>query len=199
MPYLVKHWEYFLTVEAELTNCARYVAFTEDNYLCYSNEFAKVILLAASEVDSIFQEMCTHLGTKADKIHKYRPVLVERFPKLISCRLSIERYRLDMQPWKGWSESKNPDWWSASYNKLKHDRFKYFKNATLISALNAVAAQFLAVQLYHLAFHGETITVDIAQNSALFRNKRHPADRGGARWTYGDPFSYVDDEPVDGQ
>ncbi len=153
MPTRVKHWEYFLTVESELVTCARYVAFTEDNYLCYSNEFAKVILLAASEVDSIFQELCKHLGKPATKINQYHPVLVQRFPKIKACQLSIERYRLDFQPWEDWAAAKSPAWWSASYNKLKHDRFANFKSATLSSALNAVAAQFLAAQLYHTAVH----------------------------------------------
>lgn len=154
MPITPKHWNYFLTVEAELLACTRYVEFSCDNYSCYSNEFSKIIVLAASEVDSIFQEICEHLSpaSKYNNIANFYPVITNKFPHISECEVSIARYQLNIQPWKNWTSSQRPDWWSKGYNKLKHERSANFKNATLLFALNAVGAQFLALQLYHYAF-----------------------------------------------
>ncbi|MCY1513968.1 hypothetical protein D9M68_484930 [compost metagenome] len=197
MPTTPKHWNYFLAVEAELIACARYIEFSEDNFACYSNELAKLIVLAAAEVDSIFHELCVHLKPRAQAktINDYYPILVERYPRLVECEIAIPRYQLALQPWKDWTAEQRPDWWSKSYNKLKHERSAYFSNATLGAALNATAAQFLALQLYHHAVHGEHVSVDFSTRSALFETKQHEADQSSMCWSYGDPFAHL--EPRD--
>ena len=185
-----KHWNYFLAVEAELVACARYVEFSPANYACYSNEFAKLIVLAASEVDSIFQELCRHLDSsaKAERITDYYSVLLAEYPLLTQCEVAISRYRLTIQPWKDWTPNQRPDWWSQSYNKLKHERYANLLSATLEAALNAVGAQFLALQLYHHTTNNEHVSVDLSMRSALFGLKLPDTYKGGAFWGYGDPF-----------
>lgn len=193
MPTTPKHWNYFLAVEAELVACTRYVEFAEANFSCYSNEFAKLIVLASAEVDSIFQELCNHLlpGARADGIRAYYPILLDRYPLLTRCEIAIPRYQLALQPWKDWTEDQRPDWWSKSYNKLKHERSANFHSATLEAALNAASAQFLALQLYHHAVHGEHVSVDLSTRSALFAPKMPENYKGGTFWGYGDPFDYL--------
>lgn len=193
MPNTPKHWNYFLTVEAELLACTRYVEFAEPNFACYSNEFAKLIVLAASEVDSIFQELCAHLNpsARASKINDYYPILSESYPLLTRCEVSISRYQLSLQPWKNWTINERPNWWSKSYNKLKHERYANFASATLEATLNAVGAQFLALQLYHHSVFGEYVSVDLSMRSALFGPKLPDTYKGGAFWSYGNPFANV--------
>ncbi|MEA9562453.1 hypothetical protein [Xanthomonas campestris] len=193
MPTTPKHWNYFLAVETELVACARYVEFSRQNYACYSNEFAKLILLAASEVDSIWQELCAHLNPygKAEKITEYHPILVAQYPLLTQCEIAIPRYQLNFCPWKGWTSGQRPDWWSKSYNKLKHERTSHFSAATLEAALNAVGAQFLALQLFHHATVGEHVSVDLSMRSALFAPRLPDAYKGGTFWGYGDPFAHL--------
>lgn len=193
MPATPKHWNYFLAVEAELVSCARYVEFSKENFGCYSNEFSKLIVLAASEVDSIWHELCKYLSplSKAKKITGYYAVLLEQYPLLTQCEVAIPRYQLTFCPWKGWTEDQRPDWWSKSYNKLKHERHANFSSATLEATLNAVGAQFLALQLYHHATHGEHVAVDLSMRSALFSPRVPDANRGGAFWSYGDPFDHL--------
>jgi len=193
MPIAPKHWNYFLAVEAELVACTRYVDFSPSNFLCYSNEFAKLIVLAGAEVDSIFQELCAHLqpSEKAEKITQYHPILLAQYPLLTQCEVAIARYHLTLQPWKNWSNTQRPNWWSQSYNKLKHERHAHFSSASLEAALNATAAQFLALQLYHHAVHNEHVSVDLSMRSALFGPKLPSSYRGGTFWSYGDPFSHL--------
>ncbi|RUR67350.1 hypothetical protein EJP67_09785 [Variovorax guangxiensis] len=193
MPTTPKHWNYFLAVEAELVACSRYVEFSPNNFLCYSNEFAKLIVLASAEVDSIFQELCKRLApsSKAEKITDYFPILMNAYPLLTQCEVAIARYQLALKPWQGWTTSQRPDWWSKSYNKLKHERSANFSNATLEAALNAIGAQFLALQLYHYAAHNEHVSVDLSMRSALFGPKMPDTYKGGTFWSYGDPFSHL--------
>ncbi|AEF98674.1 hypothetical protein [Methylomonas methanica] len=193
MPTIPKHWNYFLAVEAELVSCSRYVEFSKANFSCYSNEFAKLIVLAASEVDSIFQELCAHLepNQKAEKIIEYYPILLAKYPLLTDCEVAIDRYQLTLQPWKDWDRLKRPDWWSKSYNKLKHERYANFSSATLEAALNATGAQFLALQLYHHATNNEYVSVDFSMRSALFGPRLPDTYKGGTFWSYGNPFAHL--------
>jgi hypothetical protein len=193
VPTTPKHWNYFLSVETELVACARYVEFAEANFSCYSNEFAKLIMLAASEVDSIFQELCAYLNpsARADKINEYYPILLESYPLLTRCEIGIDRYQLSLKPWGDWTVSERPNWWSKSYNKLKHERYANFASATLEARLNAVGAQFLALQLYHRSVHKEDVSVDLSMRSALFGPKMPETYKGGTFWSYGDPFAHL--------
>ena len=63
----------------------------------------------------------------------------------------IPRYKICLQPWKEWSEKKSPYWWSKGYNKIKHERDKYFKEANLYNALNAVGG---LLYYYKECFYG---------------------------------------------
>lgn len=193
MPVPPKHWNYFLAVEAELVACSRYVEFSQANFTCYSNEFSKLIVLAASEVDSIWQELCAVLSpsSKADRISAYYPILLDRYPLLTKCEIAIPRYQLVLCPWGEWTPDRRPGWWSQSYNKLKHERHAHFQSATLEATLNAVAAQFLALQLYHHAVHCEHAVVDLSMRSALYAPRLPDSYKGGTFWSYGDPFDHL--------
>lgn len=190
-----KHWNYFLAVEAELVSCARYVEFSRANFACYSNEFAKLIVLAASEVDSIWQELCAVLdpSSKAGRIDAYYPILLSQYPMITKCEIAIPRYQLVLSPWRDWTFDKRPAWWSQSYNKLKHERHSHFQTATLEATINAVGAQFLALQLYHHAVYGEYVEVDFSMRSALFAPRLPDSYKGGMFLAYGDPFSHLNE------
>jgi hypothetical protein len=193
MPITPKHWNYFLGVESELVACTRFVEFTENNFSCYSNEFAKIIVLASAEVDSILRELCKEVNSasNAHNIAKYYPVLISRFPHFQKCKVDIPRYKLRIDPWENWTLDTRPDWWSKGYNKLKHERSENFSNASLKNALSAVGAQFLAVLHYHQHMHNESVSVDFSLRTALYSTCRPEADRSGMYWNYGEPWHHV--------
>lgn len=98
------------------------------------------------------------MPTAPKHCNDFLAVEAEHLPQ---CEVAIPRYQLILQPWKDWTEEERPDWWSKSYNKLKHQRHEYFANATLESVLNSVGAQLLVLQLYHYVATGEHVSVDI--------------------------------------
>ena len=197
MPERSKHWNYFLAVEADLMACSRYVEFAQPNFSCYSNEFAKLIILAGAEVDSILGELSEIIspGCKAGRITDYFPVVSQRFPKITQVEVSYPRFDLHVQPWDGWTAAKGPDWWSKSYNKLKHVRHDEFNSATLEAALKAVGSQFLMLQLYHLAKFGEDLSVEVSERNMLVWPRIPNWNKGGVFWAYGDPFDSLNPPP----
>jgi hypothetical protein len=61
--------------------------------------------------------------------------------------ITVPRYGLTFQPWADWANRVNPKWWK-SYNDVKHERNKHFKDATLENALNSLAG-LLIITLYY--------------------------------------------------
>lgn len=157
------HWNYFLALERDFEATSRYIEFCSDNLNCYSIEFAHLLLSASSEVDTLAKCICAIVkpDAKAGNIDDYRkiitdaekneilgfvkkdgkhPVAGEKYAhKLSDLKVCIPRYNLACVPWKSWGQEENPDWW-RSYNKVKHERNRYFNQATLRNTLFALAA-----------------------------------------------------------
>jgi len=142
------HWNYFLALEHDLEVVSRYVEFCKPNFNVYSIEFAHLLFAAASEVDDVAKLLCERLDPNAPRanIDQYRAVLTVRLRDLRTTEVSIPRYGLSFKPWSNWKGQENPLWW-RSYNKVKHQRDVYFKEATLKNALNALGA--LLILTYH--------------------------------------------------
>lgn len=165
------HWNYFLALEKDLETVSRYVEFCHDNLNTYSIELAHLLLSAASEVDTVAKCVCSLLvpHQKSDNINDYRgivkaseeneiygftkkkgklPVADEKHRhRLSDLKVYIPRYGLEFVPWRSWIKDKNPGWWH-SYNHVKHERNRYFREASLENALHALAALLTINYLY---------------------------------------------------
>jgi hypothetical protein len=152
------HWNYFLALEKDLEAVSRYIEFCPDNLKTYSIELAHLLLSAASEVDTLAKCICGILdpNAKPENINQYRSIIKateeseaygEKNPieaedlkhRLSALKVYVPRYSLEFVPWESWAKDKNPDWWH-SYNNVKHERNRYFNEATLGNALQALAA-----------------------------------------------------------
>jgi hypothetical protein len=156
--YNLPRWNYFRFLEKDLEACFRYVEPNAQHYSVHSDEFAKIILVACSEVENALQELAGFLEPK--KRHKdligLRNSILAHFPHLPLSIVSAPRYGLKMQPWAGW-DTNTPDWWTKGYNKLKHDRTGNPDVGTLAYALNALAA--LEVVLLYLYVHKYRVSI----------------------------------------
>jgi hypothetical protein len=139
------HWNYFLSVEADLERLSRYIEFDERNYPCFSIENARILIAAAAEVDVVCKQLCRKLdpASSADSIHKYRDEIVLAFPSIPSFEIQAPRHGLRLKPWDNWNNSSGvPAWWTA-YNKIKHHRDTEYHRASLKNVLNAVAGLYV--------------------------------------------------------
>ena len=184
-----KFWEYYLSIEADLANCSRFVEFVEANYMTYSTEFARIIVAAAAEIDNILAEISALLkpNAGAGTINRYYPIVFERFPNFAGCAVEVRRSHLFLEPWLEWNQHQSPRWWGQGYNKIKHDRTKYFKEANLINALQAVGALFLLILHYHLHVSNGPMSVELNRGAQLFTPAKAEGDRSGTYWFYGVP------------
>jgi hypothetical protein len=143
------YWEFFLSIEDELSRTTRYVEFNDDHLKVYSIAFSRILLASASEVDVVAKDMCRIIGPEKvpERITEYRPAILKRFPNFPTLEIKVPRHGMSQKPWEDWARGKSPPWWTA-YNKVKHERGRHYNMATLQNALGA-AAGLLCILLYY--------------------------------------------------
>lgn len=57
-------WCYFRIIESDLQNTSRFVEVCENNLKTYSSEFAKIIMITCSEIDSLCKMLCDFTDPK---------------------------------------------------------------------------------------------------------------------------------------
>jgi hypothetical protein len=135
------HWNYFLSIEADLIQLSRFIEFHDLNLDCFSLENVRILMAASAEVDVVCKQICQRLNpnSNADNIHQYRDAIASQYPNLLDFSVSLPRYGKQFTPWINWKNPQGvPDWWTA-YNKVKHERHTDFQKANLGNVLNAVA------------------------------------------------------------
>lgn len=144
-------WGYFLAIEQDLEQCTRYIQFDEKNYKMFSLEFARIIVASGAECDTVMKLLCEsiHGSGVSDSILERFRIVNSAYPKFVEHEIEIPRYGLSFTPWKTWSSTNSPDWWNNAYNKIKHERDKYFENANLENAILATAALLCTLRYYY--------------------------------------------------
>lgn len=144
------HWNYFLAIEKDLENLARYIEFSNANLGTYSIELTHILLSASSEVDIIMKQLCTLVQSNVttNNINEYKNVIQTQLATFINEEICIDRFGLSYKPWDNWNGTNNPDWW-RSYNNVKHQRNNHFNEANLQNTINAVGALLLTVIYYY--------------------------------------------------
>jgi hypothetical protein len=147
-PFGVTAVEGLLTVETMLHDVIRHVPFCENHRAVWSSHLARIILDAASQVDSVWKATAKLLDpgtarrlTLKDHFHKFGDLVANQSVVFFSGESPSV-----ISPFCAWQKSdfSVPPWWSA-YNSLKHDRFVNQTEATLGHAVDSVAALLLAI------------------------------------------------------
>jgi len=163
------HWRYFLSLEEDLHQLARFIEPSEKNFPTYSTELAALLLSAASEVDVLAKMICKKVkkDSKARNIGHYASTICKAYPRVGEFRVEIPKFGLKLQPWESWEEkSRNsPPWWKA-YNQVKHERNVHFDQANMKHSLNALAGLYVVLLYFYrdLALEGR-----LSPNPSLFR------------------------------
>lgn len=136
-------WNYYLALENDLAATSRYIepAGQED---VHSFEFAKILILACTEVESVFKLICVAAeGSEVGDISEYKRIILSKYPKIVDATAIISRLGKSIQPYSKWATGALP-WWSA-YQQVKHSREDHFYLASYRNAVNAIAALYIAV------------------------------------------------------
>lgn len=145
-------WNYFLVLESDFYNTTRFVEVNESNYETFSLEYTKLLLSICSEIDVICKELCKYIDSskRPKKINEYRPIIKNKFPKLETTKVTIEKFGIEILPWKEFNEDKTPIWWK-SYNNIKHDRIINYNEANQKNVIYSIAG-LLVLSLYLYKF-----------------------------------------------
>lgn len=158
-----KHWNYFLMLEEDLENTARFVEFHTDNYSTYSLELSRLLVAACGEVDTVLKQFCKRLNPEMKKkpnIEDYRRTIAHHYPGFSSLTVNIPRYGLAIEPWINWGNPnpKNPNWWKG-HNGIKHNRNSEFKEGNLKNVLNAMGGLYIALVCFYTGEQEEDLLV----------------------------------------
>lgn len=184
MTYSVE-WNYFLTIEEDFIKTIPFAEPSENNFDTYSTQYAKILLAAASETDTILKRLCKAIDPSCKKRSEqsYREFLVkEHKVPLYAAKTKILQYNLSSAPWESYEFEKpeTPDWWTA-YNKVKHHLDEGFKKATLKNALCSICGLFVSI-LFLSEKEGGRIPLSCApanRHRIGFRGKENPIDQYG--------------------
>lgn len=144
-------WNYYLSLERDMDNTSRYIEPLGQEDV-YSFEFAKLIILSCTEIESVFKKICFVITNNQveGNISSYKEIILGKYPKITKARVFVLRLGKILEPFKGWDEGKL-EWWTT-YQEVKHNRGEFFFKATYKYAVNSLAA------LYVLIFYLSKIT-----------------------------------------
>lgn len=143
-------WRYFLSLEDQFIRTLDYVDLSPDNSKTYSNEFAKLLLLAGSEVDVVAKQLCAQENPdwKREDIRDYAACINDAFDRKLHTQPVRFPYHLGERfPWKTWGnpEPTSPKWWRA-YNNVKHERDKHFPDANQENVVEAMCGLLVLIK-----------------------------------------------------
>jgi hypothetical protein len=143
------HWLYFLSIEKDVENLARYIEFSLANFNCYSIEIARLLMSSTQEIDVLLKQICAHHHNSSTNETGYRQFILNQYPNMNTIKVELPKYDLSFIPFQEWQNNVTPAWWTAN-NKVKHQRHSHFSNASLENLLKSVSALFLT-NLYFYA------------------------------------------------
>ena len=111
----------------------------------YSFEFAKILILSCTEIESVFKIMCKEItgNIVSGDMGSYKKTIMSRYPKITKAEVNINRLGRNLCPFQEW-ESGKLSWWEA-YQVVKHDRGARFSDATYINAVTALSALYILI------------------------------------------------------
>lgn len=162
--FSMRYWDYYCALESDCKHISRFIEFSDHNLKTNSIELTRLLLSSCSEIDVLFKEICSELADdrKAENINDYQEIIKEKLPELINEKVNIGFNFTEIQPFAAWNEDTTPNWWRM-HNKVKHERSKYYKEANLDNALNAVSALFLTVNYYYKIILEEKINESLTR------------------------------------
>lgn len=85
------YWNYFLALERDVENVARYIEFAQPNFEVFSIELAHLLFAASSEVDVVCKALCETISPHARRegINAYREILKTSLPRYVQTELAI--------------------------------------------------------------------------------------------------------------
>ena len=168
------YWEYFRALESDLAATNRWVDMGPDNFKTYSIEFARILIAAGSEIDSVLKRLCREIAPqeRPRSIDKYMPIVTDRYKRFSEFEINIPRFALrTFKPWELWGQKKTPLWWKPAFTDVKHNRHEHFVRANLGNCIHAVGALLIVLYYYYDASNPMMPIMDVSARPVLYSTK----------------------------
>lgn len=167
-------WQYFLTIEDDLSNTSRYLEPTgQEN--AFSFEFYKIIMLSCGEIETVLKRLCKvileeeGIDKECGNMGEYKGTILGKIPRIGDALVIVPRWHAkNIYPFSEWTTGKL-SWWEA-YTALKHNRSINFCNATYRNAVFSLAGLYILI-LYLYRFVGFDCKGD---DSKYFESNYYP-------------------------
>ena len=173
-----RHWHYFLSIEKEIINISEYIEIHSENFKTFSVSLTKTYLSICSEIDVILKLLCQNSNAERWRVVQdafpekeypdikvYKEFINQQYPNFKSIQINIPLYDIPITPWSNFAKGFNPEWWDK-YNKVKHLRNEFYKNANLKNVLHSAAG--LLVSLLFLYGLEKNLYIDETTETKLF-------------------------------
>ena len=136
-------WNYYLSLEKDIDNTSRYIE-PEGQENVYSFEFAKILILSCTEIESVLKMLCFEIsGENVGDIGRYKELIMGHYPQISEAEVVVKRWGKTIAPFEEWKTGKLT-WWDA-YQAVKHSRGGHFQEATYKNAVTALSALYLLI------------------------------------------------------
>lgn len=172
-------WHYFLKLESDFFETARYLGASTANDTACSIEFAQQIVCINTECEGIIKRICKAVDPKqpAANMGHYKRTLLKQFPKIHAAAVKIRQFNRTLKPFAGWNVAGGRlDWWNA-YQDTKYHRDHNFEKANLINTLEALCA-LLVLEMYLYALHSPEGAQSLEGTRLLWTPGMPRTDRG---------------------
>lgn len=162
-------------LEQKFIGTLSFVELAEENFPTYSIEYAHQFLAIGSELDTFFKVYCGFDLKKPRNIMDYTKYILDTYPEIKFQKINIADTEIHLCPYSSWEKfnatkpTDTLEWWKA-YNKVKHNRSGYLKNASLENTLNALAALYLIEMKYLQIIAKENQKIDEPDESSKIFN-----------------------------
>lgn len=147
-------WNYYLSLEKDIENTSRYIEPSGQENV-HSFEFAKLLVLSCTEIESVFKLICFEIsGKQVGDMGKYKELIMGNYPQISDAEVTIKRWGKTLSPYAEWKTGRL-SWWD-DYQSVKHSREGHFEKATYKNAATALAALYLSIfylsKITHISF-----------------------------------------------
>lgn len=173
-------WRYYLMLEKDFDNTSRYVE-PRGQENTYSFEFAKLLILVCTEIESIFKAICCEINmdNSCRNIIQYKETITSKFSQISEAQAKVNCLDCVIIPFEEWKDKDvySPYWWKA-YNDVKHNRESNFSAATYWNAVSALSA--LYILIFYLA---DLLKMDFNDNESSYISSEYASFN--IRWNSG--------------
>lgn len=161
--------KYYCQIDKDLELTNNFVEHSTENQQVYSINFAKIILIARAEFENRCKQLCDILEegdhSKID-FKKFTKIILKHCPDIVKAEFECNGMKIKpLDDWKVYEKEEfEKSKWNV-YNKLKHNMFLYFSDATLENAIKSVASlQAILLLIEKICGYDECINCYIVSN-----------------------------------